>query len=154
MKHTTPKTVLTLVALLGATLLAGCNTFESRARERSATYESLDPSTQQRLQRGKIDLGDTEDMVYIALGQPDERRTVTTPDGAQQTWIYRTYWQQYEGTAWLGYRRVVVPARNGRGYVIFHEPVTRDVYSTHADDTIRVTMIRGVVQSVEQQVQN
>lgn len=137
--------------LAGGLALAGCNTFASRARERSATFESLDPGTQQRLQQGRIDIGDTADMVYIALGQPDQRRTVATPDGQEETWIYRAYWQQYEGQAWLGYRRVIVPAPNRRGYVIYHEPVTRDVYSTHADDVIRVTMARGVVQSVEQQ---
>lgn len=132
--------------------LTACNTFQSRARERSATFEALDPATQERLQRGKIDIGDTPDMVYIALGQPDQRRTVTTADGQQDTWIYRTYWQEYEGTAWVGYRRTIVPANNRRGYVIFHEPVRQDVYSTHADDTIRVTFNRGEVASVEQNV--
>ncbi len=146
------KKLLAVAALLGATLLAGCNTFASRARERSATFQSLDAGTQQRLQRGNIDIGDNSDMVYIALGQPDERRLITTTDGQQESWVYRTYWQQYEGQAWLGYRRVIVPARNGRGYVVFHEPVTQDVYSTHADDVIRVSIAQGVVQAVEQQV--
>lgn len=89
-------------------------------------------------------------MVYIALGAPDERRDIATADGTQTVWVYRTYWQQYEGTAWLGYRRVIVPANNGRGYVIFHEPVTQDVYRTHVDDRIRVTLNNGIVQSVEQ----
>lgn len=145
------KWLLSLAAGCAALALAGCNTFQSRAREKSATYESLDAGTQQRLQRGTIDVGDTQDMVYIALGQPDERRTITTGDGQHDMWIYKTYWQQYEGTAWLGYRRVIVPANNGRGYVIFHEPVSREVYSTHVDDVIRVAMQRGVVQSVEQQ---
>ncbi len=89
-------------------------------------------------------------MVYIALGQPDEKRTTTTNDGVRETWIYRTYWQQYEGSAWLGYRRIIVPRANGRGYAIFHEPVRRDVYSTHADEVIRVTFDRDAVATVEQ----
>lgn len=142
---------LLALALLGLTF-SGCNTFKSRAREKSETFDALPAEAQQRLQRGKIDIGDTQDMVYIALGQPDERRETITADGGQETWIYRTYWQQYEGTAWAGWRRVIVPAANGRGYVIFHEPVSRDVYSTRADDVIRVTLSRGVVQAVEQQV--
>lgn len=140
-------------ALAGVAMALGftaCNTFESRARERSATFEALDPQTQDRLARGKIDIGDTPDMVYIALGQPDQRRTVTTADGQHETWIYRTYWQEYEGSAWVGYRRVILPARNGRGYVVFHEPVRQDVYSTHADDRIRVNFRQGQVESVEQ----
>lgn len=134
-----------------ALLLAGCNSFQSRARERSETFDQLPPAEQQRLQRGAISVGDNQDMVYIALGHPDERREITTADGTQSLWVYRSYWQQYEGTAWLGYRRYVVPARGGRGYVIYHEPVTQDVYRTHADDRIRVTFDRaGVVSSVEQ----
>jgi hypothetical protein len=137
-------------AIAGLGFLSGCNTFHSRARQRSETFDALSPAEQQRLQRGKIGVGDNADMVYIALGNPDERRDIATANGQQTVWIYRTYWQQYEGTAWLGYRRVIVPAADGRGYVIFHEPVTQDVYRTHADDTIRVTFANGVVQTVEQ----
>src|ERR1041384_6696146 len=141
------------VTLVAASLsfLAGCSTFQSRAREKSETFESLSPDQQQRLKKGTINVGDTQDMVYIALGNPEEKRDVTTADGVSQTWIYRTYWQQYEGTAWLGYRRIVVPAANGRGYVIYHEPVTQDVYRTHVDEVTRVMFDRnGVVSRVEQ----
>jgi hypothetical protein len=134
-----------------ALLVAGCNTFNSRAREMSGVYDNLPASDQQRLQRGTINVGDTPEMVYIALGNPDERRETLTADGANNTWIYKSYWQQYEGTAWLGYRRVIVPARNGRGYVIYHEPVTQDVYRTHVDESIRVTFANGVVSQVDQQ---
>lgn len=131
-------------------LLAGCNSFNSRARQMSAVYDQLPASEQQRLQRGAINVGDSPEMVYIALGNPDERRDTINADGSRTTWIYRTYWQQYEGTAWLGYRRVIVPAANGRGYVIFHEPVTQDVYRTRVDDVIRVTFANNTVQQVEQ----
>jgi hypothetical protein len=145
------------IALLGLVVggaalfaLSGCDTFQSRAREKSYVYQSLPPETQQRLQRGRISIGDTQDMVYIALGYPDEVRQVTTPQGEQTLWIYRTYWQQYEGTAWVGWHRVIVPAPNGRGYYIYHEPVTTDVYRTHSDEVIRVAFQNAVVQSVEQ----
>jgi hypothetical protein len=139
---------LAVTALLSA---AGCNSFNSRARQMSGVYNSLPPTEQQRLQRGMISVGDTPEMVYIALGNPDERRDVLNADGTYTTWVYKTYQQQYEGTAWLGYRRVIVPARDGRGYVVFHEPVTQDVYRTHVDDVIRVSFANGVVSQVEQQ---
>ena len=139
------------VAAAFGSLLSGCSTFQSRARERSETFESLPPAEQQRLKRGTINVGDTQDMVYIALGNPEEKRDVSTADGTSQTWIYRTYWQQYEGTAWLGYRRIIVPAPGGRGYVVYHEPVTQDVYRTHVDEVTRVIFDRnGVVSRVEQ----
>jgi hypothetical protein len=137
---------LTAAAL---SVFTGCNTFHSRARQMSGVYDTLPASEQQRLQRGSISVGDTPEMVYIALGNPDERRDVTTADGTHTTWIYKSYWQQYEGTAWLGYRRVIVPT--ARGYAIFHEPVTQDVYRTHVDEVIRVTFANGVVNQVEQQ---
>jgi outer membrane protein assembly factor BamE (lipoprotein component of BamABCDE complex) len=146
------KTRLSITVIAAAAALsffAGCSTFNSRARERSATFESLTPTEQQRLKRGMINVGDNVDMVYIALGRPEERRQITTADGTQEMWVYRSYWEQYEGSAWVGWHRWIVPA--GRGYVIYHEPVTRDFYSTHAEDRIRVTFDRnGVVQRVEQ----
>lgn len=147
----TRTTIAIAAAVATLAVVTGCNTFQTRARERSATYEALTPQEQQRLRRGAINVGDNADMVYIALGRPEERRTVTTADGTHETWIYRTYWQQYEGSAWVGWHRWIVPAANGRGYVIFHEPVTQDFYTTRADDRIRVTFDRnGVVQTVEQ----
>lgn len=133
-----------------ALLLGACNTFNTRARQMSAVYDQLPATEQERLQRGVISIGDSPEMVYIALGNPDERREIMTADGTQTTWVYKTYWQEYEGQAWLGYRRVILPARNGRGYVVFHEPVTQDVYRTNVDDRIRVTFANGMVETVEQ----
>src|ERR1044071_3420654 len=138
MKMNKSTLLLTAAALGAAFAVTGCDTFAARAKDLSATYEQLDPGTQQRLKRGDINVGDNADMVYIALGQPDERRTVTDADGQGQVWIYRTYWQQYEGTAWYGWRRVIVPT--ARGYAVFHEPVSQDIYTQHAADTTRVHM--------------
>jgi hypothetical protein len=148
MKHRI--SLITLAAIV-VSLFAGCDTFSSRARQMSGVYDQLPASEQQRLQRGAINVGDTPEMVYIALGNPDERRDIMSADGTRTVWSYKSYWQQYEGTAWLGYRRVIVPARNGRGYIVFHEPVTQDVYRTHVDEVIRVTFANNVVQQVEQQ---
>ncbi len=141
---------LALGAAAAALFLAGCNTFNARAKQMSGVYDNLSANEQDRLKRGAINVGDTPEMVYIALGSPDERRDTMNADGTRTTWVYKTYWQQYEGTAWLGYRRVIVPARNGRGYVVFHEPVTQDVYRTRVDDVIRVTFANNTVQQVEQ----
>lgn len=140
--------ILSLCATGLALALAGCNSFQSRARQMSGTYESLPPETQQRLQKGGIAVGDTMDMVYIALGNADERRDIQTADGTQSVWIYKTYYDQYAGTRWAGYRRVLVPT--ARGYAVFHEPITYDVYRTHADERVRITFNRGVVSMVEQ----
>lgn len=148
----TRSTLLVSVAAIAAALaLSGCDTFASRAHEKAAVYQSLPPATQQRLHRGQISVGDSKDMVYIALGYPDEVRQMATAQGVQTVWIYRTYWQQYEGSEWVGWHRTIVPMANGRGYYVVHEPVTEDVYSTHADEVIRVTFVNGVVAAVQQQ---
>ena len=143
-----PIAFLSLAALATAFGLAGCDTFHSRAKEKSDVYNSLSPKTQERLARGKINPGDAEDMVYIALGDPDDKREITTADGTHLSWVYRTYWQQYEGQAWAGWHRVIVQTPGG--YVIYHEPITQDVYRTHVDEVIRVTFANGKVTSVEQ----
>lgn len=145
-------TLLSLAALSAGLLLAGCDTFASRAKEKSETYNSLPPNTQQRLERGTVNPGDTEDMVYIALGDPDEKRDIKTSDNTRTTWIYRTYWQQYEGTAWVGWHRVIVATP--RGYAIYHEPITESVYRSHVDEVIRVTFADGKVTTVEQSKRN
>ena len=148
------KIIIPLLGIAGlavALCIAGCDTFKTRSTEKSETYDALSTATQKRLERGKINVGDTQDMVYIALGHPDETREMSNADGAQLTWVYKTYWQQYEGTAWVGWHRVVVPAANGRGFVVFHEPISQDLYRTRIDEVIRVGFERGgAVSSVEQ----
>lgn len=139
-----------LALTIAALTLAGCSTFESRARERSETYASLDPGTRQRLERGAVNVGDTEDMVYIALGEPDEKRERKTEQRQQTIWIYRTYWQEYEGSKWVGWRRYIVPGP-GNHYRIFHEPVSRDIYRQRSTDVIRVTFADERVTAVDQQ---
>jgi len=143
------KLILLALGLATAFALSGCNTFQSRAREKAEVYQALPSDTRQRLQHGHISVGDSQDMVYIALGYPDEVRQVTTPQGTQTVWIYRTYWQQYEGSQWVGWHRIIVPLRSG-GFAVMHEPVTTQVYSTHVDEVIRVTFNHGVVSGVEQ----
>jgi hypothetical protein len=142
-----------LVAAFGASVLlalTGCDSFNSRAKEKSATYDALSPKTQQRLEKGRIHVGDTPDMVYIALGTPDEKRERSTTANEQTTWIYKTYVEQYEGTVWGGYRRGIEPGFGGSGYVVFQEPISRDIYQSHVDDIIRVTFVGGKVTVVDQ----
>lgn len=89
--------------------------------------------------------------MYIALGEPDVKRERTTQRGTRTTWIYRTYWQQYEGSEWIGWHRYIVPVPGTNRYRIFHEPVTREVYRERSEDVIRVTFADGRVVAVDQQ---
>jgi len=149
MKCYIPSRLALAVGVLLLCVTSGCDTFESRAHEKSEVFESLPPTDQKRLENGIIHVGDTEDMVYIALGRPDAKRIIDTADGKRSVWSYQSYWQEYAGTEWVGWHRRIV--RGPRGFVIFHEPVRADLYRTHAEERIRVTFIDGKVVAVDQQ---
>jgi hypothetical protein len=136
--------------LLLAVLLSGCNTFERRAEEKAGVFASLDEATRERLRERNLNVGDTLDMVYIAMGAPDERRVRHSADGSETTWIYNAYWQEYQGQALVGYRRYVVrDAKTGR-FQVFYEPVRDSVYVPREEERIRVTFRGDRVVAIEQ----
>ncbi|MFH1499567.1 MAG: hypothetical protein ABII82_17290, partial [Verrucomicrobiota bacterium] len=135
-------------AMLG--LATGCSTFESRAKERSAVFAGLDEATKARLEEGHLQVGDTEDMVYIALGAPDEKRETLTSGGRDTTWVYNAYWNEYQGTRIVGYRRQVIGTPGTGNYQVYLEPIERDIYAPRVEERIRVTMRDGRVTVVEQ----
>jgi hypothetical protein len=137
-------------AALIATLLAGCDTFEHRSQEKAPTFASLTPEQRDKLRHGVIEIGDTPDMVYIALGHPDEKRETSTAGGRETVWVYNSYHQEYEGDFRIGYHRMLFydPAR--RRYTVFFDPIYTDVYSEHAEERIRITFKNGHVTAIEQ----
>ena len=143
------KTIITSVAILCVAGLTGCDTFNSRAQEKASVYNTLAPQIQQRLEKGKITIGDTQDMVFIALDNPDAKREITTADGAETVWIYRTYWEDYADTGWIGWHRYYEP-RMGGGFAVYHERVPLALSRTQVADVIRVTFKDGKVVSVDQ----
>ena len=143
------KALVTSVVILCAAGLTGCSTFNSRAQEKAAVYNTLAPQTQQRLEKGKISVGDTQDMVFIALDHPDAKRDITTADGAETVWVYKTYWEDYADTGWVGWRRYYEP-RMGGAYSFYHERVPMALSRTRVADVIRITFKDGKVVSVDQ----
>ena len=144
-------TRFTLVAVALAVLsLAGCSTVNSRIKEKSATFQSLDAEAQEKLRQSIIEIGNSFDMVYIALGQPDEKVERTTAAGKEEVWVYRTYTQEWagQGHAYYG-RRMLYEPRSGR-YYMYWVPVYADYYNEHAEDRLRVTFKDGKVTVIEQ----
>lgn len=130
--------------------LAGCSTFERRSEEKASTFAALSPEEREKLRRGVIEIGNSPDMVYIALGKPDETRETATPEGRETVWIYNRYYQEYEGNFRSGYRRILLfdPVRNR--YVVFFEPVYTDVFSHHSEENIRIVFRNDRVVLIEQ----
>lgn len=76
-----------LLLALGA--VAGCDTIASRIQEKPALFAQLDPVVQQGIQHGRIGVGFTPEMVYLALGRPTTIETAA--DGSDTVWTYFSY---------------------------------------------------------------
>jgi hypothetical protein len=143
-------TLTKFILLAGAFgLFTGCNTFNRRVEQKSDVFYSLDEPTQRRLKEGNIQVGDSPDMVYIALGVPDAKRQRLNSDGRELIWVYKTYYQDYQGSELVGFRRYFVPVGPNR-YVIHFEPVRREIYNERSEENMRITFVNGHVSIVEQ----
>lgn len=76
-----------LVAALFA--LAGCNTTEARIQEKPEVFAQLSPTLKDAVKSGKVGLGFTREMTYIALGKPN--LVVSSGDGREIAWTYMNY---------------------------------------------------------------
>jgi hypothetical protein len=84
-----------LIVAATAWSLVGCGSvrqrldrvaFDHRAAQ-SATFAALTPQQQDRLARGKVAPGDTRDMVWLALGEPDRVERIEHGE----RWMYEAY---------------------------------------------------------------
>jgi hypothetical protein len=98
-------TTFLLAASLG--FVAGCQSVDDRIKQKPEVFAAVDKATQDKIKQGIIDLGYSEDMVYLALGVPDQKRESITAAGRSVVWVYNTYYQRYDGTAFVGYERRV-----------------------------------------------
>jgi hypothetical protein len=139
-------TQFALVPLLGAALLlSACSTIDSRINEKSSVFYNLDADARSKIAHGDVSLGFTPDMVYMALGNPDVKRQRTTADGTAETWIYRTYYDHFDGGPYVGYHRW---GGWNRGYYrMYWEPV---YHRQASSDDIRVTFRGGKVTAIDQ----
>jgi hypothetical protein len=149
MKSLKVKFFATFILLL-ASLLGGCSTISSRIEEKSAVFATLDPQTQENLRKGGVEIGYTMDMVYIALGAPDERNERVTPQGRQATWIYTSTYDEYAGTTHVGYRRRFIRNPRTGATAVYLEPVYADVYRDRTEENIRIIFNNGRVAAIEQ----
>ena len=122
-----------------ALLLGACSTIDSRIKEKSATFAAQDAATQESIRKG-----------VVGVGKPDRKIHRRSKEGDSETWLYNNYYQDYAGTARVGYRRyVVVDQRTGLASV-YIEPVYTNVYTEHTEARIRVSFKNGKVSVIEQ----
>jgi hypothetical protein len=141
-------TTFMLAASLG--FLVGCQTVDDRIKEKPEVFASVDPATQDKIRQGIIELGYTEDMVYLALGKPDQKRESLTSNGRTTTWVYNTYYERYDGTRFAGYYRSLYYDPYLRAYRVYYRPQYADVYAQEKEERIRVVFTNGKVTTLEQ----
>ena len=151
MKVRNPK-ILLVRAFIGLTfvLLAGCSTINSRIKANAAYFDTLPIETQEKLRKGIVEVGDTTDMVYIAMGAPSEKRSTRSTARDRETWIYKVHYSDWVGRAFVGYRRVVVYDEKTKRTYVYHQPVYEDLYRERTEERIRIEFDRGVVSAIEQ----
>ena len=142
--------ILRFILTAAIAFLTGCQTVNDRIREKPDAFARVDKATQDKIKQGIIDLGYTEDLVYITLGVPDQKRESVTASGRTVTWIYNTYYQRYEGTAFAGYSRRVYFDPYLRTYRVAYHPVYDEVYSDEKEERIRIVFKDGKVSVIEQ----
>jgi len=141
-------TTFMLAASLG--FLGGCQTVDDRIREKPEVFANVDAATQDKIKQGIIDLGYSEDMVYLALGAPDQKRESVNANGRTVTWIYNTYYQRYDGTAFVGYHRRVYFDPYLRTYRVYYHPAYAETYRDEKEERIRVVFKDGKASVIEQ----
>jgi hypothetical protein len=75
-------------ALLATLLLSCASSPDSRIEENQELFDSYPPEVQARLSEGKVAVGDNEDRVYMALGDPNETTVQVTEQGETLMWGY------------------------------------------------------------------
>ena len=140
----------TLLLLLGLLTASGCSsTFERRAQQKPALVAKLDLATQERLRAGEIRLGDSEDLVFLARGTPDEKKQTITAAGQTTTWVYNRYWQEYRGETAGGYQPRVRRDPTTGSTTTYLEPIHRPIYADRIQTVLRVTFANGQVTAIE-----
>ncbi len=130
--------------------LSGCQTVNDRIKEKPEAFAQVDKATQDKIKQGIIDIGYSEDLVYLALGNPDQKRESVSANGRTVTWIYNTYYQRYDGTQFAGYHRHVYFDPYLRSYRVYYQPVFAEVYNDEKEERIRIVFKDGKAAVIEQ----
>ncbi len=77
-----------LMAACAALFLVSCSTTQTRIADHPQIYQSLRANDQALVARGQIRNGLSQDAVFLAWGQPDQRTTANVHGAPAETWIY------------------------------------------------------------------
>jgi hypothetical protein len=142
---------LITASILFICILIGCVSAQQirdgRIRDNQEMFNTFSPDIQDKVRLGQIDLGFTQDMVYLAWGGPDRIYMRTTKDGDATVWSYTIVQTRFRT------ERMSIPVhyydRVGRRRTEYHNVwVNRDTGEEYA--AARIEFIDGVVTAIEQ----
>ncbi len=128
-------------------LLPACSTVESRIKEHEPFFTALPAETQQRLREQRITVGDTKDMVYIAMGHPDVQQTRIDSSGvSRDVWSYLGVYYTRDSVWYYPYHR---RHRNDHPFGDhYHGPESVDVQ--HEYEALRIEFDQGKIRAIDQ----
>ncbi|MCU0792021.1 MAG: hypothetical protein MUE42_04045 [Opitutaceae bacterium] len=142
-QHPAKKPFVWLVAAAVVWLLAACATPSARIKRNQEVFDQLAPAEQALIREGKVAIGFTQDMVRLAVGDPDQRWTRTDAAGRSELWTYSTYDTNLGAPLYRGYYH-----RSLGGYPIYGDAL----YSANARarEVFKVTFVDGKVSEITQ----
>ena len=136
---------LLAVAVL-ALFVAGCSTPQSRIKKNPELFAGFPEDVQTNVRAGRIDIGYTKDMIFIALGKPDRQYSRQTATGTTEVWAYITYEITTERQRIDGRFR----GRDSTGvYRTVDGPAWVDVQQKREYEKLRVEFEGNVVKAIE-----
>jgi hypothetical protein len=129
-----------------AVLVPGCATPVSRIRRNPETFAAFAPEVQENVRQGRIRVGYTVDMVFIALGAPDRKYERLTEGGSTEIWTYTGAYYTTDSTPVEA--RCWVRGAHG-GLHLFRDRVWADISVRHEYATLRVEFRDEKVTAIE-----
>ena len=77
-----------LLAAFFLGFFAACATPEYRIGRQADKFAGYPSEIQEKIKRGQVDIGFTQDMVLLALGKPNREYIRTVQDGELELWAY------------------------------------------------------------------
>lgn len=140
-----------LAGLLGLGFLllaASCATPHSRIKQHQELFDELDPDQQALIEAGRIEIGFTTNMVYMALGHADREYTRRTASETVHVWAYTEHYTRTKRELVHGTFRVR-DSRSGQIHSV-RDSVWVDVPTYHEFDRLRVEFdTHGKVRAIE-----
>ncbi len=140
------KTILLVLILgLAAAGFSACSSPDNRIKSHQSAFDNLSPQDQGKIRGGQVEVGFTEEMVVMALGEPDRRYSRTTAEGTTDVWAYRDRAPRISLGLGIG---------GGGGSTGVGAGVGLSTGGDRSDDRLRIVFAQGRVSAIERRGKN